>query len=163
MNALRLVPLALAAFASVATSQVAEPLPEPDACDSPQPGATIDMLEIGVEAAGTAPFEAYEDGAPVTLVIGGQGSSMVPLRIRVAGEATPACLSQTTQARAGVAGEEIGSESSPLRTYDLGDGTRATETLYLPLYYSPQVGSTLELEVSSGGTTTTVALTVAAP
>jgi hypothetical protein len=129
VTVLRLLPLAAAALASVATS--APPLPEPDTCSSPPAELSLDLLEIGPGDDGNSAFVPFVDGDEIPIVVGGQGSDMIVLRIRIAGEDAPACLPQTTRVLSG--GVQVAGETRPLTTVDAGDGTRVTPPIYMIL------------------------------
>src|SRR5260370_42467282 len=91
----------------------------PPSADRCSPGSTsgIDSLQIGPSHPGdeeTSGFAAYHDGDPGDYALGGQGLSMLRLRLRVTGAAAPACLAQMSI----VSGRDLGgSDSVPRTTY----------------------------------------------
>lgn len=126
------------------------PLPEPDQCASPAAGAVVDTLEVDVSEVGA--FTPVADDAIVSLVRGGQGGQMLPVRLRITGAAAPACLAQTTQLSLGA--NLAGFVDAPLSTYADG-AARTTKVLYVILYAPIRVGETFTLQTSAGGKTLT--------
>jgi hypothetical protein len=148
--------LAAAALACAATSAPVTP-PEPDVCANPPAGAAIDAIELGTGDGGA--FAALHDGDAADVIQGGQGSDMLPVRLRVHGAAAPACLAQSTEIRQGA--DVLASETRPIATTDAGDGTRTTEPIYLVMGgLAPTPGGTITVTTTAGGQSATVTLQV---
>jgi hypothetical protein len=153
-TALRLLPLALAALASVATSAPVDP-PEPEVCDQVPGAPTIEGLELGKPY--TAEWTPFVDGETAAFEIGGQGSPMLVVRLLVLGDGAPACLGQSTVMH-NAAGEVLAEEVRAIETHELAPGMRATDEIYLPLFFSPQSGELFTVTTSAGNMSTTVTL-----
>jgi hypothetical protein len=160
-RAARVTLLAAAALASVATSGPGPTPPEPDVCDQPPApgdGASIDAIEIGRADGAVQTFTPLADGDTVTVEIGGQGASMLPIRLRVHGAAAPACLAQTTEVRLDDPPQTlVASETRPIATSDAGGDARTTDAIYLVLdVLPPDTGVTVT--TTADGATATVRL-----
>lgn len=115
--------------------------PAPDECTTATAGS-VDSVELGAAnlddlAGQSTPFVPLADGDGVPLIRGGQGATMIGLRLRVTGAQAPDCLMQRTVVTAPT-GDKITSSSPPLRTYAQPDGTRVTNALWLPADYPMQ-------------------------
>jgi hypothetical protein len=105
-------------------------VPVPDECSMGASVGTVSSVEIGA-AADT--FTPVADGDVTPLVIGGQGGSMVVVRVRLRGANVPSCLAQRTIVYAG-SGAELAEENEALLTYPETDGSRTTKPLYVRMY-----------------------------
>jgi hypothetical protein len=104
--------------------------PPPDSCSSGQAGAA-DTVEIGSSA---DVFTAFHDGDRPDIVVGGQGSSMMGVRLRLTGAAIPSCLTQSTTYEDGA----HGGGSDAVNTYQEPDGSYTTRPMWLPGYFPTQ-------------------------
>jgi hypothetical protein len=120
--------------------------PPPDSCSSGQTG-TVDSLEIGRD---DDVFVAYHDGDTAKVITGGQGSTMMGVRIRLTGT-VPNCLAQTTQ----YLSPAQGMSSDPVKTYAQTDGSFITKPLWIP----GEFPATFDLQVTVGQKLTVVHLT----
>ena len=107
----------------------------------------LSSLEIGRD---DEVFTPYHDGDPPKIVIGGQGSTMMGLRLRLQGSNIPPCLEQRTEYLA----PGDGHSASPLKTYSEADGSFTTRPLWVPGY----LPDAFDLRVTSGQTIATVHL-----
>lgn len=118
--------------------------PPPDSCTGDS-SSGVDTVEVGPDSDGFVPFT---DGQVVNFITGGQGSFMLPVRIRVGGASPPACLSQHTTLT-NDKGDEMGRDKDPRATYP--DGSfRTTRTIYLVLFGYAEPGHALTLTVTVG-------------
>ena len=124
------------------------PLPSADTCAPAGVGAVIEGLELAIGESGA--FTPVVDDAVVTLVSGGQGGRMLPIRLRVTGAVAPSCLEQTTQIT--IAGNMAGFSDAPLTTYADG-AARSTKALYIIVYAPSPVGGALVVQTTAGGKT----------
>jgi hypothetical protein len=149
--------LAIAAFAALGSPSGPSNPPDPDVCaDPPAPGGgAITAVDIG--RADDSAFVPLTDGEMVTLAIGGQGFSMLPVRLRFRGAAPPACVAQATTVKVGA--EVIATESRPIATEVDGDG-RATAPIYLILDRVPGPSETVSVSTTAAGQTDAVSITV---
>lgn len=129
--------------------------PAPDVCDTPVDGAGVATIEIGPNEDTFRPFAQNE---AVALVQGGQGGSMLPLRLRLTGTSVPECIAQATSVSYDM--QTLASDSAPLRTYAESDGSRTTKALFVVLDFGPQSGSTVVVTVSVGGQMTALPLSI---
>lgn len=123
-------------------------IPEPDECDEASSDAVVASLELGGRDGDT--FEPIEEGQTVTPVTGGQGGSMLPVRMRLRGEAVPTCIAQQTTLTDAV-GNVFLQNATPLQTYSDGEGTRTTRPHYLIFDGSPDPGDWITLTVEAAG------------
>lgn len=86
---------------------------------------------------------------------------MFPMRLRLRGAGVPACLPQKTVVTS-VVGGTVAMESSPLKTYDQGDGIRLTRTLWLVLERG-SLGAFATVETTVEGQTASRAIWMGAP
>lgn len=94
----------------------------------------IDNLELGPGSDATdeaAGFFRYSDGSRGDYLTGGQGLTMIRVRIRVTGAHAPACLGQLTGLSSGSFSR--GSDDVPRVTYAQPDGTRVTHNMFIVL------------------------------
>jgi hypothetical protein len=143
-------------LAAVALSACPQPPPAPPTtgtCDAPGAGA-VSTLEVGYAVELTPDFKALHDGDALRTIWGDQGSEMIPLRLRVAGAAPPACLDQKTTV-ADEQGAPTSSLSVAVPTFAEDDGSRTTHSLYLVLSHSPMVAT---VTASAGGQQASVTL-----
>jgi hypothetical protein len=147
--------LAILAFLLAACGP-AEPLPADipvaDECASPGSGA-LGSLQIGSRQ---DPFVPFADGDPVEMVYGSQGGAMIPMRLRVTGEALPSCLPMEIS----IDGPHdlFGTSTAPLATYEERDGSRITGPLFV--IGDPGEFGDYEVTAASLGTTATVRLVI---
>lgn len=100
----------------------------------------VDTIEIGRDA---ETFTAYQDFEMPHIVVGGQGASMMGVRLRLTGT-VPACLKQHTGY------EDNGAEGhndTPVKTYREPDGSYTTKPLWIPGYFP----SMFSIHVDCGG------------
>ena len=125
--------------------------PAPDSCDHPAV-FTADSVQIGIGDENT--FTLLNDGDVAVPVTGGQGLSMLPIRIQLAG-AVPDCVQADLTLEDG--GELIAHQAlATAKTYGQPDGTFLTKPNYIVLNYGVYPGDTLRITLSSGGITTSV-------
>jgi hypothetical protein len=87
----------------------------------------VDTIDIGSDA---DTFTAYHDFDMPHIVFGGQGASMMGLRLRLTGP-VPACLVATIAYEDG--GQ--GMDTSSVKTYQESDGSFTTKPLWVPGYF----------------------------
>jgi hypothetical protein len=125
--------------------------PDPDSC-SPgvSTGVTAVQIGPGIVPDGT-PFVPYADGDPPQTVGGGQGLTMIPVRLLVSGANPPECLAQSTIvcndpdcANGGFAHSDVS-----VHTY-VDAGGRSTHPLFIVLDDNLEVKS---LRTTVGGVT----------
>jgi hypothetical protein len=153
MVLMRRVALALLAIpcAAFTCGPAPDPLPAADVCDTP----VAPDLPFTVELAGhTGAFAPWSDGAGVRTVLGGQGSDMLAVRVRVVGDDVPACIGLTV--RVTIDGVVAGMRGGAIATYPDGPG-RTTEPLYIELFNN-QPGDDATVEATVGAVTTTRAV-----
>jgi hypothetical protein len=129
-------------------------------CESPTlSGFGALTVEVGPDAPGED-FRPFTDGETVTQVVGGQGSPMLPFRVRLSGgdpEAAPTCVELGTQLR------EAGAPEAPpsLQNLRIRCGTSMRAFIVNPLALCEDRLFELDLTVSlTGGPSTTVHLTI---
>ncbi|HZS36200.1 MAG TPA: hypothetical protein VFF06_05210 [Polyangia bacterium] len=119
--------------------------------------APLDSLEIGTDA---DPFAPLSDGDTIQSVIGGQGATMVIVRLRVRGAGAPACLAQSTSVLAADgSGDVLSRNDAALETTLEADGARTTPELLLPGRI-PRAGEGVIITSLAGGRTVTRALSI---
>jgi hypothetical protein len=125
--------------------------PPPDTCDTA--GTTgITSIEIGAPASGA--FQPYTDDQIVMYQTGGQGSTMLPVRLRFNGSNLPSCVPES--AMVSYAGNPIASDANPVKTYAESDGTRTTKPIYLVIGFgAPPIGSQVIVSATVGSLTAT--------
>jgi hypothetical protein len=113
--------------------------PPPDTCSDARTGL-ISLIEIGRD---DDVFTPYHDGDMPKVVVGGQGSEMMGLRLRItpAGDVPP-CLMQRTE----YLPPADGHSTTPLRTYYETDGSFTTKPLWIPGY----LPDAFDVRVTSG-------------
>lgn len=97
-------PLEVVALVVLAACGPAGPNPDQGRCDTPAATADVSELELGHGEDGA--FRPFVDGEVAALVTGGQGITMVPLRLRARGAAVPACFDLDLRALPGGVGDE---------------------------------------------------------
>lgn len=153
-NALRIAVIAAAVALSAASGPGGDPIPEPDTCNSGQVGS-VGAIEIGDPDESS--FVPLGNGDAVNFAVGGQGTDMLPIRIRISGSDLPECLAQST--RVVYDGNTIATESSPLQTYEDEAGTRATRAVYVIMAdIPPTSGDSFDVSTTVGTVTTTLTL-----
>jgi hypothetical protein len=103
--------------------------PKPDSCSNGSADG-IDAVTISGPA-----DDSFFTGDFPRLAMGGQGATMVVLRIHIAGPNPPSCLAQSTTALSGISPNFVfvGHDNTPRATYAQPDGTRATRDMYIVL------------------------------
>ncbi|HLU65169.1 MAG TPA: hypothetical protein VKZ63_02775 [Kofleriaceae bacterium] len=132
--------------------------PEPDACDDPGASA-LTSLEIGPGREPGQPFIAWAEADTAVITTGPQGGDMLGVALRAAGNPPPACLQQ----RSRLSGDGVAIEEElAIRTYEEGDGSRTSHTLWLVFDDRvPKLGSEVELVTEAGGLSASTRLTIA--
>jgi hypothetical protein len=153
-----LAPLAFLFFAFASTGCIGsgcnpDEIPESDTCELGNVGASLDRIQIGAGEGDS--FEAFSDGSIAQTVVGGQGSMMIPIHLRVEGSNPPRCMIQQTNVTKGE--ELVASETRSLTTYE-ADGGRVTGTIFLILNYGVSTGDQVVLSTSAYSTTAQVAV-----
>jgi hypothetical protein len=108
--------------------------PAPDTC-SPATADGVASLAMG-NGSRDGSFVPWSDGARPTFAVGGQGATMLVMRILVTGDDPPACLEQSTVVESGTGPFTtlLGRDSRPRKTYPTGvAGERLTDDLYIVL------------------------------
>jgi hypothetical protein len=120
----------------------------------------VEGLSLGPERLWERPFEPWSEDDTVYVTQGTQGGSMIGVSLGLAGEGLPACLAQRTEVRQG--DDVLASADVAINTYEAGDGTRTTNTLWLIFDDDdiPELGSELEVVSEAGGRTASTRLTV---
>lgn len=104
-------------------------------------------------------FEPWASDDTGYVTQGFQGGHMIGVSLRLSGDA-PACLQQKSSVH--LDGKVIAQETSPLNTYDAGDGTRTTRTMWLVFADNgPPLGTTLLVVSTAGGKTASAHVTIA--
>jgi hypothetical protein len=128
-------------------------------CSAAGDPAMVGTLELGGPG---DPFQPLADGDTIMRQIGGQGATMIVVRLRVTGGNQPACLAQSTHVESAADGGTVGQSSVALLTTLQPDGTRTTGQLLLPGYY-PESSRGIFVTTQAGGQTVTRALSVDIP
>jgi hypothetical protein len=156
---LRLLPLAAAGLASVATSLPVEPAPV--TCEPTDLSLSPAGLELGPSETSDEPdrFFAWDDGDPVDILEDGDDEPLLVYRLRAVGEGLPECVSQlviVTDAQ----GVELGRQDAPLLTESNGSARLSQDT---PLWLArkPGDGEALVLTVTVGDHTRALVLDAA--
>jgi hypothetical protein len=128
--------------------------PAPDRCNN---GGTsgIDTLTLG---SGFDTWSPYANGDSPLFAVGGQGLTMLVVRLRITGAAAPACLSQTSTVQASDIHQLVGVDHVARTTYAQADGSRITQPMYIVLEGFFSASSPLQLETTVGGLTQSVSL-----
>jgi hypothetical protein len=130
--------------------------PPPDVCDTPSTDG-VTKVSVGafpLDADDTQPVVPLVDGDMPRFATGGQGLTMLPLRLRLDGPSPPACVAQATRV-IGPMGMELAHSMNPLETYAQPDGSRTTKAEYLVIG-GPQ--PSVDVQVVVGTLTTQVHL-----
>jgi hypothetical protein len=155
--ALRLAPVAAAAFFSLATFL---PIPvEPLTCDPVDEPFTPAGLEVGPPATSDAPdsFLAWKDGDPVAIQSRAD-DAVILYRLRVVGSALPECVRQVLIV-SDASGAELGRLDAALAAEANGSAAQLTFDAPVQLSRWPASGETLTIEATVGETTTAVVVT----
>jgi hypothetical protein len=135
-----------------------QPLLQQGTCTPSGAAAQVDALELG--ASEEAAFTPLADGDPVNVVVGGQGATMIIVRLRVRGAPAPLCLPQSTSVTAPDDPLDVLARSdASLATNLESDGSRSTGQLLLPGRY-PSPGGGIAVTTRAGGQTVTRLLSV---
>ncbi len=118
--------------------------PMPDSCTVTSGG---DVTSFAIGPGGDGAFVAWNDGDAPSLVTGGQGATMLVMRIAVRGNQPPTCLAQRT-----VVANQV-SDATPRTTYAAPDGSRVTKDMYIVLGGFPF--GPLDVSTTVAGTTVT--------
>ncbi len=117
-----------------------------DTCDAPGSAALATLtLERG-DGSNTV----IDDDQVVAFTYGGQGSPMIGVQLRMTGT-VPRCLAQTSEIR-GFDDELIEFDRFARTTYDQGDGTHTTKSIFLVMS-EQHYGAFVRLVVTAGGMT----------
>lgn len=117
-----------------------QPTVPTDTCQNPSTGS-VDTVRLATprmvtnsyafdSAKPDLPPRLLNDGDPLWLVQGGQGSAMVAVRLVLEGSNVPECIAQDTQVM--VAGKSVARNRENFTTYPLASGGRVTNILWLP-------------------------------
>lgn len=102
------------------------PVPESEVCRMPAGEASIDTLAVrSIETR-----EILSDGDALPFTVGGQGTTMIGVRLVLTGADVPACMAQETTVT-GPEDEPWASASVALPTTERPDGTFITGDLWL--------------------------------
>lgn len=121
-------------------------LPKPDDCNFPSQNADVRGLEIGY----LQPFTSFEDGDAFQTTMGGQGSTMFMMAIRM--EEGPNCLPQST-VLTDEYGSVVGDLDTPLKTYEEGR-YRITEEIPILLHGISYDTREIRVQTTVNGKTT---------
>jgi hypothetical protein len=121
--------------------------PPIEICDTPGPPVAT-ALTVG--RAGDGAFAPLEEFDIVDIEIGEGGLPYLGVRLRVAAAGDLACLGQETRL-VDENGNTAAIDDTPTPTYDLGDGTRATHTMWILVQRPPDPGNPVRLFVTAGG------------
>lgn len=129
------------------------PTPTSETCElAPgDPRPTVTLVEIGRMANGG--FVAIAPDSVVETVIGGQGSDMFVVALRITGSGLTGCIAQSTQLET-ASGEVITSETAPIAAMQTAANVRVTGDILLPYYYGP--GERVRIRAEVSGTTAEV-------
>ncbi len=156
---MRLVALVVALFGSGCFSSCQPPVLQQGTCAA-SGAPPVATLELGSDA---DPFAPLADGDVIMRRIGGQGATMIIVRLRVSGPSAPACLAQSTAVTSPDApGLQVADSNVSLATTLELDGTRTTPQLLLPGYYPSSVRGVV-VTTQAGGLTVTRSLSVDEP
>jgi hypothetical protein len=139
--------------------------PKPDSCKGARADG-ITSLTIGPKKlVDSSPFREWSDGDAPTTAYGGQGAPMLVLRIDVAGDAPPSCLSQDTEVWVSNQSypdgkERLGGDSTPRKTYAQLDGSRATDDVYVVMDYSSSANLSVTTRVGALSVTRTLGFVI---
>jgi len=119
---------------------------EPNDCRNPDLDEEIRGLDIGT----VEPYASIQDGDPFETEIGGQGSRMFRMALRIR-EDGPSCLDQTTTLVDGN-GDRIGRLSSPLKTHVEGN-FRYTDPMPIPISVHSETTAEITVKTEAHGKT----------
>jgi hypothetical protein len=131
-------------------------VPEPDLCTQPS-NPSITALRLGAATLDQV-FVPWQPDQRVPVIIGGQGSPMIAMRIRIQGD-DAGCVEQMTRL-VPVEGELLASERLLLHAYRQGDGSYITDTHWVVMdaFWFPEEEVPAIIETTIG--TTTVSQTI---
>lgn len=144
---------ALQALGGSASGCNQDPSPVSETCKlaAGEPRPTVTRVEIGtMENGGFVPLVA---DSVVETVVGGQGSDMFVVALRITGSGLTDCIAQATQLET-AAGEVITSEEAPIVAMQTATGVHVTGDILLPYYYGP--GEQVRIRAEVSGTTAEV-------
>ncbi len=124
-------------------------IPDPDDCGNPGAGAVITALEIGPP--GDGDFVPWQDGDPVVVTIGGQGSAMIQFRVRATGAGLTECMTQHTVITGDPTLSAMADYESPLHWYADPGGGMTTRTAFAILNREPGLTEPVLVETTVQG------------
>jgi hypothetical protein len=149
-GAMRLIGAAI--FLLVTSAGLCGPqVPEPDLCTEPG-NPSITALQLGAATLNEV-FVPWQPDQRVPVVIGGQGSPMIAMRIRIQGD-DAGCVAQMTRL-VPAEGELLASERHLLHAYRQDDGSYITNTHWLVMdaFGFPAEDVPAMIETTIGATT----------
>jgi len=151
----RTAALAGALWLCAASGPGPNPVPEPDSCEGGGDAGEVTAVSFGGPTEGD--FVEWSEGEQVFLTIGGQGTAMLGVRLRLSGPTVPECLAHQTELWAD--GGRIAGDSIPVHTYDDARGGRTTLPMFLILDGpEPAPGDPIEVRTTIGAQTRTISL-----
>lgn len=123
--------------------------PPPEVCGDP---GTATAAALAAGRPGDGPFVPYQAGERADIRIGSGAVPLLGVRLRVTAGAELSCLGYTLELR-DRNGALAAFDDTPAPTYDLGDGTRATHDLWIPVTSPPDPGDPARLLVVAAGRT----------
>src|SRR5205823_4191454 len=93
-------------------------------------------------------FTLLRDDDVIQPVHGAQGGTMVPIRLRFTGTATPGCVAQSTVLSQD--GRSFAIEHTPVKTYAQADGTFLTRPDYAVFFEQPVYGLPIVVSIDAG-------------
>ncbi len=132
-------------------------IPEPDSCIDPGVAA-IDTLELGAATVDSV-FEPWQDGEPLTMVIGPQGGAMFAMRLRLRGTVGD-CIRQRTTVDDGSI-DPLADDNEAIKIYEQDDGSYVTNDHWVILFGPmPDVGATIQIATTIDGVSETRSMRV---
>lgn len=122
------------------------PAPEDDRCADPS-DAVATSIDVG---SSTREFRPYVDGSVASPVFGSQGGVMLPVRIRLEGDALPECIAQHTTLT-DVFGDVYTETGASFRTHPDGEGAWTTQEFFLIFDSMPNRKEWITLTAEAGG------------
>lgn len=132
-------------------------VPEPDVCEQPS-NASVTALELG-EGSLSAVFVPWQQGQAVPVVVGGQGSPMFAMRVRIQGQSAQ-CVAVATRV-VSAQDEILTDELLLLSAYPQDDGSFITDTHWVVLqglFTASDESVTVDVAVAGSTTTHTIVL-----
>ena len=136
------------------------PFPQSHTCAAPAGAGHVDAVEIGAPTLNGAPedpFVPFAAGDPICIQRGGQGATMIQVRLRLHG-ASQSCVEATVAVAD--AAQPLTHNHSFLDTAAQPDGTRATGNIILPDAY-PVTGTALTVSTLVYGVSAQVGVVLA--